>query len=237
MWIPFPTSSIPYFLGYQGLTNSEWLLEKQGKMWSLISKDPNFPGIVHYIVLDEVSLVSDLIPSLVGEYICPTVNENRIQWSNISEAKFITGTEATKEAMLIQHLTNAPFHEPSLPHAELRGDNQGTLALACISSENQTYRYDEFSCFTYTYCLAAKDDLRNCLKDHIALVERSTGDRVKVSFDNEPVLLQGCFQEWLRSCGISHFTTQTYSPEMNGIAENVITHIFARASATPTFHQ
>ena len=148
-------------------------------MWSLISKDRNFSGIVHYIVLDEVSLVSDLIPSLVGEYICPTVNETRVQWSNISEAKFITGIQATKEAMLIQHLTNAPFHEPSLPHAELRGDNQGTLALACILSENQTYRYDEFSRFTYTYCLAAKDDLRNCLKDHIALVERSTGDRVK----------------------------------------------------------
>ena len=32
--------------------------------------------------------------------------------------------------MFIQHLTNAPFHDPSLPPAELRGDNQGTLAFA-----------------------------------------------------------------------------------------------------------
>ena len=39
------------------------------------------------------------------------------------------------------------------------------------------------------------------------------------------------FQEWLRSVGITHYTTQTYSPEMNGIAENAIKHIVSRASA------
>ena len=49
---------------------------------------------------------------------------------------------------------------------------------------------DEFSRFAHTYCLASKDELRNCLMEHIALVERSTRDRIKAIFsDNEPVLL------------------------------------------------
>ena len=48
---------------------------------------------------------------------------------------------------------------------------------------------------------------------------------------NEPVLLKNEFQDWLRCTGIRHYTTQTYSPEMNGIAENAIKQIVSRASA------
>lgn len=46
-----------------------------------------------------------------------------------TEAEFMAGTEATKEAMFIQQVTNALFR-PQLAPAELRGDNQGALALA-----------------------------------------------------------------------------------------------------------
>ena len=91
---------------------------------------------------------------------------------------------------------------------------------------------DEDTRFTYTYCLKSKDEIRDCVKEHIALVDRQTSDRVLAIFsDNEAALLQGGFQEWLRTCGIVHYTTQTYSPEMNGIAENAIKHVVCRASA------
>ena len=45
-----------------------------------------------------------------------------------TEAEFMAGTEAMKEAMFIQYLIKVLF--PTLPPAELRGDNQGALALA-----------------------------------------------------------------------------------------------------------
>ena len=91
---------------------------------------------------------------------------------------------------------------------------------------------NEDSHFAFTYCLKTKDELRDCLKEHITRVERQTGDRVVALFsDNEPVLLQGAFQTWLTSNGIVHYTTQTYSPEVNGIAENAIKQVVSRASA------
>lgn len=91
---------------------------------------------------------------------------------------------------------------------------------------------DEDTRFTHANCLHSKDELRACVKEHVALVERRTHDRVLALFsDNEPVILQGAFQEWLRSSGITHYTTQTYSPEMNGLAENAIKQIVTRASA------
>ena len=91
---------------------------------------------------------------------------------------------------------------------------------------------DEGSRFTYTYCIKSKDELQKCIVEYIALVERQSSDRVLALFsDNEPVLLQNDFQDWLRNSGIRHFTTQTYSPEMNGIAENAIKQIISRASA------
>ena len=112
-----------------------------------------------------------------------------------------------------------------------------------ISGPMQSYGYiakhlylavivDEDTRFTHAYCLQSKDELCACVKEHVALVERRTHDRVLALFsDNEPVILQGAFQEWLRTSGISHYTTQTYSPEMNGLAENAIKQIVTRASA------
>ena len=46
-----------------------------------------------------------------------------------TEAEFMASTKANKEAMFIQQVTNALF-DPKLAPAELRGDNQGALALA-----------------------------------------------------------------------------------------------------------
>ena len=91
---------------------------------------------------------------------------------------------------------------------------------------------DEGTRFTYVYCIKSKDELRDCIREHVALVEHQTNDKVLALFsDNEPVILQGHFQEWLRTHGIKHYTTQTYSPEMNGVAENAIKQIVSRASA------
>lgn len=55
---------------------------------------------------------------------------------------------------------------------------------------------------------------------------------IRVLFsDNEPCLLQHEFQAYLVKKGIQHYTTQTYSSEMNGVAENAIKHLVQRASA------
>ena len=90
---------------------------------------------------------------------------------------------------------------------------------------------DESTRFTHSYCLVSKDAIRECLVEFIAEAERQTGNRVLAIFsDNEAALLQGEFQVWLRARGIKHYTTQTYSPEMNGIAENAIKQIVARGS-------
>lgn len=61
---------------------------------------------------------------------------------------------------------------------------------------------DEGSRFTYTYCIKSKDELRKCIVEHIALVERQSSDRVLALFsNNEPVLLQNDFQDCLCNFG------------------------------------
>ena len=91
---------------------------------------------------------------------------------------------------------------------------------------------DEETRWTTCYCLVKKDDIRDCFKEFVANAERYTGDRVLATFsDNEASLLLNDFQIWLRQQGIRHYTTQTYSPEMNGIAEATIKHLITRASA------
>lgn len=67
------------------------------------------------------------------------LNSSPISWAtkvqrtvalSTTEAEFMSGTEDTKEAMFIQQITSALFQHHPLPPAELRGDNQGALALA-----------------------------------------------------------------------------------------------------------
>ena len=91
---------------------------------------------------------------------------------------------------------------------------------------------DEATRWTTSYCLVKKEDIRNYFFEFVVNNERYTGDRVLAIFsDNEGTLLLNDFQFWLRENGIQHYTTQTYSPEMNGIAEATIKHIITRASA------
>lgn len=91
---------------------------------------------------------------------------------------------------------------------------------------------DEATRWTTSYCLVKKDDIRNYFFEFVINTERYTGDRVLAIFsDNEGALLFNDFQLWLRQNGIQHYTTQTYSPEMNGIAEATIKHVITRASA------
>jgi len=80
--------------------------------------------------------------------------------------------------------------------------------------------------------LRTKDEIHAAWTEWCAVQQNWTGLTVHVLFsDNEPSLLKAEFQAYLVSKGIQHFTTQAYSSEMNGPAENAIKHLVQRASA------
>jgi len=84
----------------------------------------------------------------------------------------------------------------------------------------------------YTYCLRTKDEIHVAWMEWCAVQENWTGLNVRILFsDNEPSLLQAEFQGYLVGKGIQPFTTQAYSSEMNGPAENAIKHLVQHASA------
>jgi len=86
--------------------------------------------------------------------------------------------------------------------------------------------------FTWTYCIKTKDEVRIAWTEWSAVQENWTGLTIQILFsNNEPCLLKAEFQSMLAHRGIQHFTTQTYSSEMNSPAENVIKYIVQRASA------
>ena len=140
-----------------------------------------------------------------------------------------TGCLVGKQHRVISRMPRPPQKRLARIHIDICGPMQVDGYVA--QHRYNTVFVDEGTRFTHCYCTVKKDDARECTMNYITLVERETGDRVLALFsDNEPVLLQGAFQQWLRDHGIQHYTTQTYSPEMNGIGENANKQIIQRAS-------
>jgi len=91
---------------------------------------------------------------------------------------------------------------------------QSELAYFCIFKCEKTK-------FIHSYNLRSKDEVREAFWDFKALTEKQTGNKILAIFsDNEKALEERIFASKLTEEGIIHYTTQTYSPEMNGHAEN-----------------
>jgi len=91
---------------------------------------------------------------------------------------------------------------------------------------------DDYTRFVWVYCLKTKDEIRQAFKEFRAIQQNYTGLRILILFgDNEGALMKQEFQAWMALEGIKHATTQAYSPEQNGPAENAIKQIVQKASS------
>lgn len=124
-------------------------------------------------------------------------------------------------------------HTPKRRLARIHIDICGPMQIEGIVGKHlySAVFVDEATRFTHAYCIVQKSDLRDSVLNYISLVKRETGDSVLALFsDNECALLQKGFQDFLHERGITHYTTQSYSPEMNGIAESANKQIIQKAS-------
>jgi len=102
---------------------------------------------------------------------------------------------------------------------------QSDLAYFCVFECEKTK-------FMHSYNLTSKDEVREAFWDFKVLTEKQTGDKILSLFlDNEKALEEKGFTTRLSQEGIIHYTTQTYSPEMNGLAENGVKQLVTCASA------
>ena len=130
-----------------------------------------------------------------------------------------TGCLIGKQHRDISRIPHSPKKRLARVHIDICGPMQveGVVAKHLYNA----VFVDEAIRFTHSYCIVHKSDIRDSVLNYIALVERETGDSVLALFsDNEGALLQKDFQELLHQRGIAHYTTQSYSAEMNRIAEN-----------------
>jgi len=81
---------------------------------------------------------------------------------------------------------------------------------------------DDYSRKTIVYCLKGKDEVISYVRRYIARVERETDRKVKkIRTDNG---LEFCNKQLINlfsKSGIKHERTNTYTPQMNGVAERV----------------
>lgn len=81
---------------------------------------------------------------------------------------------------------------------------------------------DDMSHFTWVYVLKSKDEVFKYFLEWKALVEKSSGKKLKVlRSDNGGEYMSTKFQDYLKSEGIRHERTVPKTPEQNGIAERM----------------
>ena len=79
---------------------------------------------------------------------------------------------------------------------------------------------DDYSRRTIVQCVKSKTEVRRCIQEYIAEVERQTGKKVRrFRTDNG---LEFCNKEiyaYFKSLGIKHERSNVETPQMNGVAE------------------
>jgi len=135
-----------------------------------------------------------------------------------------------------QHRTisRIPRKRPNRRLEVIHADICGPIQRPGYIGEHRYFRVfvDGYSRFVWVYCLKTKDEIRNAFREFKAVQQNYTGLRIFILFtDGEKSLMDKEFQADLLTDGILHQTTQAYSPEMNGTAENAIKQIVQRASS------
>lgn len=81
---------------------------------------------------------------------------------------------------------------------------------------------DDFSRFTHVYFLQSKSQVAEKLKEYVAMVENTTGSKIKYfRSDNGGEYTSKHVEDFLKSKGIVHELTVPYTPEQNGVAERM----------------
>ena len=81
---------------------------------------------------------------------------------------------------------------------------------------------DDYSRYTFIYPMKTKDEVLKHFKVFINLMYNRYGDRIiTIRTDNGMEFCSKAFTELLQSYGIAHQRTNTYTPQMNGVAERI----------------
>lgn len=79
---------------------------------------------------------------------------------------------------------------------------------------------DDYSRYTVVYTMSRKSDVFYCFREYLADVERQKGKKLKaIRSDNGLEFCSKDFEKFLTTRGIRIQRRNTYSPEMNGVAE------------------
>ncbi|CAK9816510.1 Retrovirus-related Pol polyprotein from transposon TNT 1-94 [Anthophora quadrimaculata] len=81
---------------------------------------------------------------------------------------------------------------------------------------------DDFSRYTTVVCIKSKDEVKRCIKEYIAKVEREKGKKVKrFRTDNGLEFCNQELNEFFKNLGIKHERSNVDTPQMNGVAERI----------------
>lgn len=91
---------------------------------------------------------------------------------------------------------------------------------------------DDHTRLTWVYLMRHKSDFCNIFKQFVALVQNQFGTTIKtLRFDNGTEYLDVEVRSFLSALGIHHQTSNTYTPQQNGVAECKHRHILEVARA------
>lgn len=81
---------------------------------------------------------------------------------------------------------------------------------------------DDFSRYTKVVCIKTKDEVKRCIKEYIANMEREKGKKVKrFRSDNGLEFCNNELDTFFKDLGIKHERSNVETPQMNGVAERI----------------
>ena len=131
--------------------------------------------------------------------------------------------------------TKMPFKKSGTRSKEILGlihsDLCGPMENASIGGARYFLTFiDDFSRKYFVYFLKQKSEVLEKFKDFKRLVENQTGKKIKVvRTDNGTEYCGNDFQSFCRLYGIKHQTSNTYTPQQNGVAERANRTIVEKA--------
>lgn len=104
----------------------------------------------------------------------------------------------------------------------IHSDLYGPMETTSIGGARDFLIFDDYSREIFVYFLKKKSDVFETFKTFKQLVESQTGQKIKIlRTDNGTEYCSEGFKSFLGKCSIQHQTSNTYTPQQNGLAERM----------------
>ena len=155
------------------------------------------------------------------------VKQDMVKGINVRPEEFTAANKEVCEHCTIAKQTRLPFHSSdtvmNCPLALVHSDVCGPIKEQTLGGKRYLATFlDDYTGLSAIKLLAHKSEIATVMKEIFAELETQSGHQVKaLRTDNGSEYVNSAVSSFLKSKGIVHQTTMTYTPQQNGKAERL----------------